>query len=69
MKSGVINMVLFPMRFAFRWDITSLAISYTLFANCIFILVHLIIFIPSMIELFQFGSRSLFCWFLGILFD
>ena len=69
MKSGMISMVLFQMCFAFRWDITSLAyrIPYSLIVYLFW--VHLIIFISSMIELFQFGSSSVFCWFLGILFD
>lgn len=55
MKSGMISMVLFQMRFAFRWDITSLAyrIPYSLIVYLFW--VHLIIFIPSMIELYCFS--------------
>ena len=51
----MISMVLFQMRFAFRWDITSLAyrIPYSLIVYLFW--VHLIIFIPSMIELYCFS--------------
>lgn len=69
MKSGMISTVLFQMRFAFRWDITSFAqcrIPYSLTVYLFWS--HVIIFISSMIELFQFGSWSEFCWFLGIPF-
>lgn len=55
MKSGMISMVLFQMRFAFRWDITSLAyrIPYSLIVYLFW--VHLITFIPSMTELYCFS--------------